>query len=131
MTVTTATTGTTNTSNRGAGSASSAPVPVLWLALLATPIAAGANAPVLILPDMARSLGVADGTAAWLLTAFGWAMAVGTPLIAALLRRRGLAAVLRLATALVLAGTLVVAASPWLPLTLAGRCPWPPPSPTP
>ncbi|MEU8435556.1 MFS transporter [Streptomyces sp. NPDC029216] len=98
------------------------PVPVLWLALLATPIAAGANAPVLILPDMARSLGVANGTAAWLLTAFGWAMAVGTPLIAGLLRRRGLAAVLRLATVLVLAGTLLVAASPWLPLTLLGRC---------
>ncbi|MEU7033411.1 hypothetical protein ABZ958_06965 [Streptomyces sp. NPDC046237] len=30
----------------------------LWLALLAAPIATGANAPVLILPDMARSLGV-------------------------------------------------------------------------
>ncbi|MFJ3879867.1 MFS transporter [Streptomyces sp. NPDC090077] len=99
-----------------------APVPVFWLALLATPIAAGANAPVLILPDMARSLGVADATAAWLLTAFGWAMATGTPLMAGLLRRRGLAPVLRLAAALVLGGTLLVAVSPWLPLTLLGRC---------
>ncbi|MFD8147570.1 MFS transporter [Streptomyces sp. NPDC059708] len=103
-------------------SAAPGTVPVLWLALLATPIALGANAPVLILPDMARSLGVPAATAAWLLTAFGWAMAVGTPLIAAILRRRGLAAVLRLATALVLAGTVLVAVSPWLPLTLLGRC---------
>ncbi|RSS56114.1 MFS transporter [Streptomyces sp. WAC07061] len=117
MTVT-ATTGR----NRAPAAAARAPVPVFWLALLATPIAAGANAPVLILPDMARSLGVADATAAWLLTAFGWAMATGTPLMAGLLRRRGLAAVLRLAAALVTAGTLLVAVSPWLPLTLLGRC---------
>ncbi|MEV7727535.1 MFS transporter [Streptomyces sp. NPDC087917] len=97
-------------------------VPVLWLALLATPIAAGANAPVLILPDMAASLGVPTASAAGLLTAFGWAMAVATPLLAGLLRRRGLSAVLRVATVLVLVGTALVAASPWLPLTLVGRC---------
>lgn len=110
------------TDTAGPAARTGAPVPVLWLALLATPIAAGANAPVLILPGMARSLGVATGTAAWLLTAFGWAMAVGTPLLAGLLRRRGLPAVLRLSTLLVLAGTVVVAVSPWLPLTLLGRC---------
>ncbi|MYT19874.1 hypothetical protein GTW69_06150, partial [Streptomyces sp. SID7760] len=49
------------------------PVPAFWLALLATPIAAGANAPVLILPDMARSLGVSTSTASWLVSAFAWA----------------------------------------------------------
>ncbi|MFF3653157.1 MFS transporter [Streptomyces sp. NPDC002181] len=97
------------------------PVPAFWLALLATPIAAGANAPVLILPDMARSLGVSTSTASWLVSAFAWAMAVGTPLLAGLLRRTGLRPVLRLASVLVLGGTLLVAASPWLPLTLAGR----------
>ncbi|WP_267881948.1 MULTISPECIES: MFS transporter [unclassified Streptomyces] len=97
------------------------PVPVLWLALLATPLAAGANAPVLILPDMARSLGVSGSTATWLVASFAWAMAVGTPLLAGLLRRRGPRAALRLAGALLLGGTLLVAASPWLPLTLAGR----------
>ncbi|MGH4033999.1 MFS transporter [Actinomycetota bacterium Odt1-20B] len=96
-------------------------VPVFWLALLATPIAAGANAPVLILPDMARSFGVGAATASWLVTAFAWAMAVGTPLMAGLLRRRGLRTVLRLSGALVLTGTVLVAASPWLPLALAGR----------
>ncbi|MEU9038623.1 MFS transporter [Streptomyces sp. NPDC048352] len=119
----TATTGTgTTVGSRSTAVPERGPVPVLWLALLATPIAAGANAPVLILPDMAASLGVTTAGAAWLLTGFGWAIAVGTPLLAGLLRRRGLAAVLRLATVLVLAGTLLVAASPWLPLTLAGRC---------
>lgn len=97
------------------------PVPVFWLALLATPMAAGANAPVLILPDMAGSLEVGAATAAWLVTAFAWAMAVGTPLLAGLLRRRGLRAVLRLGSVLLLGGTLLVAASPWLPLALAGR----------
>ncbi len=98
-----------------------APVPVLWLALLATPVAAAANAPVLILPDMAASLGVGTSTAAWLVAAFAWAMAVSIPLLAGLLRRRGLAPVLRLSTALLLGGTLLVAASPWLPATLLGR----------
>ncbi|MCX4692002.1 MFS transporter [Streptomyces sp. NBC_01408] len=97
------------------------PVPVFWLALLATPIAAGANAPVLILPDMARALGADTSAAAWLVAAFAWAMAVGGPLMAGLLRRRGVGVVLRLSSVLVLGGTLLVAASPWLPLTLAGR----------
>ncbi|MCX4528167.1 MFS transporter [Streptomyces sp. NBC_01551] len=97
------------------------PVPVHWLALLATPLAAGANAPVLILPDMARSFGAGAAAAGWLVTAFGWAVAVSTPLLAGLLRRRGLRTTLRLCTALVLAGTALVAVSPWLPLTLAGR----------
>ncbi|WP_051856456.1 MFS transporter [Streptomyces sp. NRRL B-1347] len=104
-----------------AAAARSGQVPIGWLALLATPIAAGANAPVLILPDMARSLGVPTATATWLVTAFAWAMAAGTPLLAGLLRRRGLATVLRLSTALVLGGTALVAAAPWLPVALVGR----------
>ncbi|MEC4570078.1 MFS transporter [Streptomyces virginiae] len=107
-----------------AATASPAPpglVPVLWLALLATPVAAAANAPVLILPDMAASLGVRTETAAWLVAAFAWAMAVSVPLLSGLLRRRGLTPVLRLSGALLLGGTLLVAASPWLPVTLLGR----------
>ncbi|MFI1446845.1 MFS transporter [Streptomyces virginiae] len=115
-TVTTATTTARATSRPRLG-----PVPVLWLALLATPLAAGANAPVLILPDMARALGVSGSTATWLVASYAWAMAVGTPLLAGLLRRRGLRAVLRAASALLVGGTLLVAASPWLPLTLTGR----------
>ncbi|MEV7276888.1 MFS transporter [Streptomyces sp. NPDC093111] len=99
----------------------SRPVPVAWLALLAAPIAASANSPVLILPDMAGSLGVRTATATWLVTVFAWAMAVGTPLMAGLLRRRGLGTALRLSAVLITAGTAVVAVAPWLPLAMAGR----------
>ncbi|MFD3946408.1 MFS transporter [Streptomyces sp. NPDC058579] len=99
----------------------SRPVPAAWLALLAAPVAAGANSPVLILPDMAGSLGISTATATWLVTVFAWAMAVGTPLMAGLLRRRGLGDTLRLSAALIVAGTAVVAVAPWLPLAMAGR----------
>ncbi|MFB6825833.1 MFS transporter [Streptomyces virginiae] len=121
MTTTTATATSATTTARAASRPRLGPVPVLWLALLATPLAAGANAPVLILPDMARSLGVSGSTATWLVASYAWAMAVGTPLLAGLLRRRGLRAALRVAGALLVGGTLLVAASPWLPLTLTGR----------
>ncbi|WTW93086.1 MFS transporter [Streptomycetaceae bacterium NBC_01309] len=96
-------------------------IPALWLALLATPIAATANAPVLILPEIAGDLGTSTATATWLVTTFAWAMAVGTPLVAGLLRRRGAAAALRTGTFAVVLGTLAVALSPWLPLLLVGR----------
>ncbi|USQ86137.1 MFS transporter [Streptomyces phaeoluteigriseus] len=96
-------------------------VPAVWLALLATPVAASANGPVLILPDMADSLGIRTATATWLVTVFAWAMAVGTPLMAGLLRRRGLHSALRLSAALIVAGTAIVAVAPWLPLAMAGR----------
>ncbi|MEU9111318.1 MFS transporter [Streptomyces sp. NPDC048483] len=93
----------------------------LWLALLAAPIATGANAPVLILPDMARSLGVSTAQATWTVTAFAWAMTVGTPLFAALVRHRGLRAALLTSAVAALAGTALVAVAPWFPLTLLGR----------
>ncbi|WP_274561750.1 MFS transporter [Streptomyces spiramyceticus] len=96
-------------------------IPALWLALLATPIAAGANSPVLILPEMAGSFGVGPATVTWFVTTFAWAMAVGTPLMASLLRRRGLRTTLRVSTFLILAGTLLVAVAPWMALALPGR----------
>lgn len=96
-------------------------VPAAWLALLATPVAASANSPVLILPGMADSLGVHTASATWLVTVFAWAMAVGTPLMAGLLRRRGLGTTLKLSAALIVTGTAVLAAAPWLPLAMAGR----------
>ncbi|MFD4182830.1 MFS transporter [Rhodococcus sp. NPDC058514] len=96
-------------------------IPALWLALLATPIAASANSPVLILSEMADSFGVRTATATWLVTVFAWAMAVGTPLMAALLRRRGLRLTLGVGAALIVAGTALVAVAPWLPLAMAGR----------
>lgn len=96
-------------------------VPAAWLALLATPVAASANSPVLILPGMADSLGVRTASATWLVTVFAWAMAVGTPLMAGLLRRRGLGTTLKLSATLIVTGTAVLAAAPWLPLAMAGR----------
>ncbi|MFJ1564137.1 MFS transporter [Streptomyces erythrochromogenes] len=118
---TTARTAATTKTEASAPAPVPVPVPVLWLALLATPVAAAANAPVLILPDMAASLGVSTSTAAWLVAAFAWAMAVSVPLLAGLLHRRGLTPVLRLSGALLLGGTLLVAVSPWLTATLLGR----------
>ncbi|MBB5118758.1 MFS transporter [Streptomyces eurocidicus] len=103
------------------GKAAAGQVPVLWLALLSTPLAMGANAPVLILPDMARSLGVPTSTATWLVTVFAWAMTVGSPLWAGLIRQRGLRPALLAAVAAVVTGTAVVTTAPWLPLALAGR----------
>lgn len=67
------------------------------------------------------TLGVPTETAARLVAAFAWAMAVSVPLMAGLMRRRGLTPVLRLSGALLLGGTLLVAASPWLPAALLGR----------
>ncbi|MBC9711035.1 MFS transporter [Streptomyces sp. TRM66268-LWL] len=96
-------------------------VPAPLLALLATPIAAGANAPVLILPSTAASLGVSTASVTWIVTAFAWAMAVGTPLFAGLLRLRGLRAALWVSSAFVLAGSALVALAPWLPALLVGR----------
>lgn len=93
----------------------------LWLALLAAPIATGANAPVLILPDMARSLDVSTTGATWTVTVFAWAMTVGTPVLAALVRRRGLRAALLTGAVLALAGAALVASAQSLPLALLGR----------
>ncbi|MGW1604818.1 hypothetical protein ACWCQV_28180, partial [Streptomyces eurythermus] len=69
--------------------ASARQVPVLWLALLAAPVAAAGNAAVLILRDLGRSLGTSTATASWLVTVYALALAVATPLFATLLRRRG------------------------------------------
>ncbi|MFE9258257.1 MFS transporter [Streptomyces sp. NPDC006879] len=96
-------------------------VPALWLALLATPFAAGANSPVLILPDIASSLAIPTASATWFVTAFAWGAAIGTPLLAGLLRQRGARTALWTSTALLTVGTLLLATAPWLPLALVGR----------
>ncbi|MFJ6069785.1 MFS transporter [Streptomyces sp. NPDC093065] len=114
-------TGTRTGTGTGTGTSSGHRVPIAWLALLATPVAAGANAPVLILDDVGRSLGVGTATAAWVVTAFAWAMAVGGPVLATLLRHRGTRTTLRFGAVLVVAGTALVAAAPWLPLVFLGR----------
>ncbi|MEU2853807.1 MFS transporter [Streptomyces syringium] len=103
------------------GKAPSGRVPALWLALLAAPLAMGANAPVLILPSMARSLAVPTATATWLVTVFAWAMTIGSPLCAGLIRQRGLRPALLVSGTAVAVGTTLVTTAPWLPLALTGR----------
>lgn len=97
------------------------PVPALVLALLAAPVAITANSPVLILPGISADLGVSVATGSWLVSVFGWAIAIGTPLAAALMRRRGARVTLTVSAALVALGTVVVALAPWLPLLISGR----------
>lgn len=96
-------------------------VPVWWLVLMASPVAAANNATVLILDDIGASLDTTAANAARLATVFGLVLAVATPLQAALMRHRGQRTVLFTSGLLVAAGTLLVLLAPWLPLAIAGR----------
>ncbi|MDX3186599.1 MFS transporter [[Kitasatospora] papulosa] len=96
-------------------------VPVGWLVLMASPVAAANNASVLILDDIGTALGTSAATASWLATVFALVLAVATPLQAALMRHRGRRTVLFTSAALVTAGTFLLLVSPWLPLAVAGR----------
>ncbi|WP_027931116.1 MFS transporter [Amycolatopsis thermoflava] len=91
-----------------------------WLALLAGPLSLGIAGPALVLGEVAGDLGVGIPAATWLVTAFGWGVAVGTPLMAGLLARRGVRAVLAVCALLVAAGALLVVAGPALPLLVVG-----------
>lgn len=95
-------------------------VPAFWLALLAGPLSFGIAAPSLILADAARDLDVSVGAVTWIVTAFGWGIAVGTPLMAGLLGRRGVRAALAACGLLVLAGAIVVVTIPVLPVLVLG-----------
>ncbi|WP_344870952.1 MFS transporter [Allokutzneria multivorans] len=96
-------------------------VPVLSLALLATPTSLSANSATTAIPDLARELQVSVADATWTATAFGWAAVVGTPLTAGLLRSRGPRVAVLVNAALVLLGTLLVALAPTLLVLLVGR----------
>ncbi|MEV0675187.1 MFS transporter [Actinosynnema sp. NPDC050436] len=102
----------------------SAPVrartPGPWLALLAGPLSFGIAGPALILPDAAAALGTGTAEVTWVVTAFGWGIAVGTPLLAGLQGRRGVRAALLTCAALVSAGAVAVATVAWLPVLVAG-----------
>ncbi|HZG03032.1 MAG TPA: MFS transporter [Streptomyces sp.] len=91
-----------------------------WLALMAGPLSFGIAGPALILDDVAADLGVSTGAATWIVTAFGWGIAVGTPLLAGLLGRRGVRAALTVCGLLVAAGALLVVAVPVLPALILG-----------
>jgi MFS family permease len=99
------------------------PVALPWLALLAGPLSFGITAPALVLEEIAAALGTTAGSAAALVTAFGWGIAVGSPLAGRLLARRGGRTTLAVSSALVVAGAVLVLASaavPALALVLAG-----------
>ncbi|MFH9723105.1 MFS transporter [Streptomyces sp. NPDC017254] len=94
----------------------------LLLGALAAPAAMGVSGPSLALPEAARELAVSPASAAWLMTAFGLGMAVGTPLLSATAgRRRGAAGVITAGAALVSLGAALVLLAPGLPLAVAGR----------
>ncbi|MDV5147442.1 MFS transporter [Streptomyces sp. SBC-4] len=93
----------------------------LLLALLAAPAAMGVSGPTLALPEAARGLAVSPGTAAWLLTAYGIGMAVGTPLLSAAGGRRGPAGTVRAGAAVLVLGAALTLVAPNLPLAVAGR----------
>ncbi|MGP3923146.1 MFS transporter [Streptomyces sp. 8N616] len=95
-------------------------IPALWLALLAGPLSFGIAGPALILDDMALDLGVSVGSATWTVTAFGWGIAVGTPLMAGLLSHRGTRVALTTCGLLVPAGAILVVTIPALPSLVLG-----------
>jgi MFS transporter, DHA2 family, metal-tetracycline-proton antiporter len=106
-----------------AGRTRARPVAPGWLALLAGPLSFGITAPALVLDDIAAALGTSAASTASLVTAFGWAIAVGSPLAGRALARRGGRTTLAMSSALVVAGALLVLASAALPhlvLVLAG-----------
>ncbi|MGP3934674.1 MFS transporter [Nonomuraea sp. KM88] len=95
-------------------------IPGAWLATMAGPLSFGIAGPSLILADTAYDLGVTIGAVTWIVTAFGWAIAVGTPLMAGLQRRRGARTALLAGAALVLLGAALVVVAPALPFLVAG-----------
>ncbi|MFE6616235.1 MFS transporter [Amycolatopsis sp. NPDC057786] len=95
-------------------------IPGPWLALLAGPLSFGIAGPSLILPDAAAALGTGIPAVTWIVTAFGWGIAVGTPLLGGLQNHRGIRTAVLTCAALVLAGAVAVATVPWLPVLVAG-----------
>lgn len=95
-------------------------IPAYWLGLMAGPLSFGIAGPALVLDDIARDLSTTTGTVTWGVTAFGWGIAVGTPLMTGLLRHRGARAALSACGALVLVGALLVLTVPLLPAVIIG-----------
>ncbi|MGW5688910.1 MFS transporter [Nonomuraea sp. NPDC003754] len=95
-------------------------VPAVLLALIAGPMSFGIAGPTLVLPHAARGLALTIGAVTWMVTAFGWAIAVGTPLLAGLQNRRGARVALLTAAALVLLGAVMVMTTSALPFLVAG-----------
>jgi MFS family permease len=91
-----------------------------WLAGLAGPLVFGVAGPILIMPRAAGDLHVSLTSVAGIVAAFGWAVAVGTPMTAWLLGTRGTRATLLVCGLLTLAGAGVVLMAPSLVTVLVG-----------
>ncbi|MGW0366501.1 MFS transporter [Streptomyces sp. NPDC002990] len=96
-------------------------MPVGWLLLLVAPLGFGMTVPALLTADLATGLAVPGPATTWLSTGFGWGVAVGTPLLARLITRRGARVTVIVSAALMLAGTVLVAIWPVLAPAVAGR----------
>ncbi|QNP74066.1 MFS transporter [Streptomyces roseirectus] len=96
-------------------------IAALALGVMATPTALSANAATTTLPDIADGIGISVPAATWIATVFGLAMALGTPMVAALLRHRGVRPAVLLCSLLVIAGTVVVLTADSMPGLIAGR----------
>ncbi|MEU4723336.1 MFS transporter [Nonomuraea dietziae] len=92
----------------------------LSLAVLAGPMSFGIAGPALILGDVADGLGISPATATWLVTVFGWGIAVGTPLMSGLVGHRGVRPTAALCGLLVLVGSALALVAPSFPILLAG-----------
>lgn len=91
------------------------------LSLLTLPASLGISATSLLLPTIAGDLGTSIGAATWLLTIYGWGMAVSMPLVAALVRRLGRRTALAFGVTAQVVGTVLVLTDTSLPVITAGR----------
>ncbi|ARF76711.1 MFS transporter [Kitasatospora albolonga] len=112
--------GTARPQDAAAPEPGTARIPTLWLGLMAGPLSFGIAGPALVLDDIAWDLSTSVSTVTWGVTAFGWGIAVGTPLMAGLLRHRGARAALGASGLLVLLGALLVLTVPLLPAVIIG-----------
>ncbi|MEW2386421.1 MFS transporter [Micromonospora sp. NPDC047707] len=95
-------------------------VPAPWLVLLSGPLSFGITGPALILDSIAADIGVAITSATWIVSAYGWGIAVGTPLLAGLITRRGVPTLLAISGGLVALGALLVVTVPALSALIIG-----------
>ncbi|MET8337600.1 MFS transporter [Streptosporangium canum] len=93
-------------------------VSAVSLAVLAGPMSFGIAGPALILGEVAGGLGVSTGEATWLVTVFGWGIAVGTPLMSGLVGHRGMRGTVMISALLALIGAVLALAAPSLPVLL-------------
>ncbi|MFI8454408.1 MFS transporter [Kitasatospora sp. NPDC085464] len=94
----------------------------LLLAAVAAPGAAGLSGPSLVLPAIAREAHVGLDSVAWLMSAYGLGMMLGTPLLTGTAGRRGPRALLLASAGALLLGVLVtLAAGAALGPLVAGR----------